>query len=168
MRCRVPTKKEVKNVRSFFSGHYQSYGVNIQAASDHLCRFIHFAFAAPGVTGDRDAIKQCSLHGLIERLPPGICVIGDAACSLPSHRAHGSVYQGADKLVRKYDDFNFFASQYRIQIEMAFGMMQVKWGMLQRPLGCSIKNMLWLAQEVARLHNYCINERLAASHCVLF
>jgi DDE superfamily endonuclease len=161
MRCRVPAKKEVKNVRSFFSGHYQCYGVNIQAASDHLCRFIHFAFAAPGVTGDRDAIKQCSLHGLIERLPPGICVIGDAAYQATEHMV--PVYQGSDKLVRKYDDFNFFASQCRIRIEMAFGMMQAKWGILQRPLGCSIKNMLWLAQAVARLHNYCINERLAAT-----
>jgi hypothetical protein len=161
MRCRVPAKKEVKNVRSFFSGHYQCYGVNIQAASDHLCRFIHFAFAAPGVTGDRDAIKQCSLHGLIEGLPAGICVIGDAAYEATEHLV--PVYQGVDKRVQKYDDFNFFASQCRIRIEMAFGMMQAKWGILQRPLGCSINNMLWLAQAVARLHNYCINERLAAT-----
>jgi hypothetical protein len=43
MRCRVPAKQEVKNVRSFFSGHYQCYGVNIQAAADHHCRFIHFS-----------------------------------------------------------------------------------------------------------------------------
>ncbi|CAB9497043.1 expressed unknown protein [Seminavis robusta] len=31
MRIRVPTKKETGNIRSFFSGHYQCYGVNIQA-----------------------------------------------------------------------------------------------------------------------------------------
>jgi DDE superfamily endonuclease len=161
MRCRVPSKKEVKNVRSFFSGHYQCYGVNIQAAADRQCRFIHFSFAAPGVTGDRDAIKQCSLSQRIEQIPIGICVIGDAAYQATEHMV--PVYQGADKLTRKYDDFNFFASQCRIRIEMAFGMMQAKWGILQRPLGCSISNMLWLAQAIARLHNYCINERLAAS-----
>ena len=46
---------------------------------------------------------------------------------------------------------------------MAFGMMQAKWGILQRPLGCSMNNMLWLVQAIARLHNYCINEHLAAS-----
>jgi hypothetical protein len=161
MRCRVPSKNEVKNVRSFFSGHYQCYGVNIQAAADHHCRFIHFAFAAPGVTGDRDAIKQCSLYGLVEGLPVGVCVIGDAAYQPTEHMV--PVYQGADKLVPKYDDFNFFASQCRIRIEMAFGMMQAKWGILQRPLGCSINNMLWLTQAIARLHNYCINERLAVT-----
>jgi hypothetical protein len=44
---------------------------------------------------------------------------------------------------------------------MSFGMMQAKWGILQRPLGCSINNMLWLVQVIARLHKYYINERLA-------
>ena len=36
LRIKVPSKHEVGNVRSFFSGHYQCYGVNIQAAADHL------------------------------------------------------------------------------------------------------------------------------------
>jgi hypothetical protein len=72
MRIKVPSKKEVKNVRFFFSGHYQWYGINIQAAADHQSCFIHLSFAAPGVTGDRDAIKQCSLYDLIEDLP--LCI----------------------------------------------------------------------------------------------
>jgi DDE superfamily endonuclease len=158
LRIRVPAKKEVGNVRSFFSGHYQCYGVNIQAVADHQSRFIHFAFAAPGVTGDRDAIKQCSLHGLVEDLPVGLCVIGDAAYQPTEHMV--PVYHGADKLHAKYDNFNFFASQLRIRVEMAFGIMQSKWGILQRPVGCTLRNMLWMAQAIARLHNFCINERL--------
>jgi hypothetical protein len=32
LRIKVPSKVEVKNVKSFFSGHYQCYGVNVQAA----------------------------------------------------------------------------------------------------------------------------------------
>lgn len=159
LRIRVPAKDEVKNVRSFFSGHYQCYGVNIQAAADHHSRFIHYSFAAPGVTGDRDAIKQCSLFDLVESLPHGICVIGDAAYQPTEHMV--PVYQGVDRLSQKYDNFNFFASQCRIRVEMAFGMMQSKWGILQRPLTCSIANMIWLVQAIARLHNFCINERLA-------
>jgi hypothetical protein len=35
----TPPKKDAKNVLSFFSGHYQSYSVNVQGACDHLCRF---------------------------------------------------------------------------------------------------------------------------------
>ena len=40
LRIKVPPKDKVKNVRSFFSGHYQCYGVNIQAVADHHCRFV--------------------------------------------------------------------------------------------------------------------------------
>jgi hypothetical protein len=61
LRIRVPSKKEVQNVRSFFSGHYQCYGINIQAAADHHSRFIHFAFAAPGVTFRYLCYWRCSL-----------------------------------------------------------------------------------------------------------
>jgi len=71
------------------------------------------------------------------------------------------VYQGLEKLQPHKDNFNFYASQCRIRIEMAFGMMQMKWGILQRPLVCSLRNTKWLAQAIARLHNYVINERLA-------
>jgi hypothetical protein len=37
LHTQTPSKKEVKNVRSYFSGHYQNYGVNVQAACDHHC-----------------------------------------------------------------------------------------------------------------------------------
>lgn len=47
LRIKVPLAKEVKNVKSFFSGHYQCYGVNIQAVADHHCRFLFLAFSGP-------------------------------------------------------------------------------------------------------------------------
>jgi hypothetical protein len=40
LRIRVPAAGEVGHVTSFFSGHYQAYGINVQAACDHQCRFI--------------------------------------------------------------------------------------------------------------------------------
>ena len=159
MRIRVPSKKEVSNVRSFFSGHYQCYGLNIQGVADHHSRFIYFAVAAPGVSPDRDAIAQCNLKNLIQDLPFGVCVIGDAAYEATENLV--PIYQGLDRLQQKYDNFNFFASQCRIRVEMAFGLMQMKWGILQRPLCCSLKNVKWMAQAIARLHNFVIDERLA-------
>jgi hypothetical protein len=51
----APAKKEGLNVRSFFSGHYQRYGVNIQAACDHHSQFLFVAVAGPGQMGDRMA-----------------------------------------------------------------------------------------------------------------
>ena len=98
------------------------------------------------------------LFELVESLPLGICFIGDAAYQPTEHMV--PFYQGADKLNSKYDNLNYFASQCRIRVEMAFGMMQSKWGILQRPLTCSLQNMLWLVQAIARPHNLCINERL--------
>ena len=37
----TPLSLVVGNVRSYFSGHYQHYGVNVQAICDLLC---HFAY----------------------------------------------------------------------------------------------------------------------------
>lgn len=159
LRIKVPAKREVKNVKSFFSGHYQCYGVNVQAVADHECRFTFIAFSGPGVMGDRDAVNQTSLGELIEGLPFGICVIGDAAYCPTEHLV--SVYQGISKTMAKYDNFNYFASQCRIRVEMAFGMMNMKWGILQHPVGCSISNLRWMIQAIGSLHNFCINERLA-------
>ena len=55
------SKNEVRNVQSFFSDHYQTHGLNIQAACDHNCRFIFLGVAGPGVIGDRDAINTVKL-----------------------------------------------------------------------------------------------------------
>ena len=162
MRIRVPTKKEAGNVRSYFSGHYQCYGVNVQAVADHNSRFLYIGLAAPGVTADRDAIEQCNkLYDAIENLPFGACIIGDAAYEATEHMV--PVYQGIEKLIPKFDNFNFFASQLRIRVEMAFGLLQGKWGVLQRPLQCSLKNAGVLIESLGRLHNYVINERILAS-----
>jgi hypothetical protein len=159
LRIRVPNKKEVGNVRSFFSGHYQCYGINIQAVCDHNSRFIYISMAAPGVSKDRDAAKQCGLTELVEGLPRGVCCIVDAAYEPTEHMV--PVYQGVDKRRPTYDNFNFYASQCRIRIEMAFGLMVNKFGILQRPLGVKMKNIKWLVQAVARIHNFVIDERLA-------
>jgi len=161
LRITTPRRTEAKNVRSFFSGHYKCCGVNTQAAADHHSRFTYIAMAGPGVTGDRDAIKEVSLFGLVEQLPHGYCIVGDAAHEASEHMV--TVHDGADRLIVKCDDFNFYASQLRIRIEMAFGMMQTKWSILQRPVTCRLKNVLLVVQAIGRLHNCCVNERLEAN-----
>jgi hypothetical protein len=158
LRIKVPGKKEVGNVRSYFSGHYQCYGVNIQACCNHLSHFTYIAMTAPGVMGDHIAIHECSLYELIEMLPFGICVMGDTAYEATEHMVPS--YQNLDRRKPLYDNFNYYCSQCRIRIEMAFGMLQMKWGILQRPLGAKLKNIRWLLSAVAWLHNFCIDQRL--------
>ena len=52
MEVATPPKIELHNVKSYFSGHYQMYGINIQAACDHNCRFLFIRVGGPGVMGD--------------------------------------------------------------------------------------------------------------------
>ncbi len=155
----TPSKTEVRNVRSFFSGHYQTYGLNIQAACDHHCRFTYLGIAGPGVMGDRDAINQVTLGAMVENLSGLYCVIGDCAYTATEHMI--PIYRNAEKLKRQ-DNFNFFASQLRIRIEMAFGLMVKKWAILTRPLSLKMRKIKRLMVAIARLHNFCINERLAS------
>jgi hypothetical protein len=49
---------------------------------------------------------------------------------------------------------------------MAFGLMTKKWGILQRPLTNSLVSIKHLICCIARLHNYCIDERLQTSSTV--
>ena len=58
------------------------------------------------------------------------------------------------------DAYNFFLSQIRIQIEMAFGLLCNKWRILQRPLQVRLKSAGKVFICCARLHNLVINERL--------
>jgi len=157
LQIQTPSKNEVRNVRSFFSGHYQTHGLNIQAACDHNCCFTFLGVAGPGVMGDRDAINMVKLGSLVEDLPGLYCVIGDCAYTPSEHLV--PIYRGG--ITSQNDNFNFFASQLRIRIEMAFGLMVKKWGILARPLSIKMIKIKRLVVAIARLHNFCINERLA-------
>jgi hypothetical protein len=46
---------------------------------------------------------------------------------------------------------------------MAFGLMVKKWGLLSRPLPIKMSRIKHLMVTIARLHNFCIDERLAES-----
>ena len=158
LQIKAPSKSEVKNVRSFFSGHYQTYGLNIQAACNHNCRFQFIGVAGPGVMGDRDAIKQIRLDSLIQALPGLYCAIGDCAYTPSEHLV--PIFRGDMAKISRNDNLYFFASQLRIRIEMAFGLMVKKWGILSRPLDIRVRNVKQLIVSIGCLHNFCIDERM--------
>jgi hypothetical protein len=155
----TPRKKEAGNVRSFFSGHYQCFGVNVQAACDAHCRFLFIGIAAPGVMPDRDAINEVALGKLIESLPDGFVAIGDAAYTVTENLC--ALFYGHQAKNEDNDNFNFFGSQCRIRIEMAFGLLNMKWEIFQKPLKMKMSKMKLHLQAIARLHNFVINERLS-------
>jgi hypothetical protein len=60
------------------------------------------------------------------------------------------------------DAFNFFLSQLRIRIEMTFGLLVNKWGVLQKPIAVEFSQVRHVVHACIQLHNFCIDERLAA------
>ena len=85
LKVRTPSSKEVGNVKAFFSGHYQTYGINVQAACDSKCRFISVCVAAPGGCNDIAAFRKSPLHELVKNLPMGKYIIGDNAYCCSEH-----------------------------------------------------------------------------------
>ena len=78
----TPLKKEVHNVQSYFSSHYQTYGVNIQAACNHNCQFLFIGITGPGIMGDRQAVVECGLSKLVESTSRLLYCIGNCAYTL--------------------------------------------------------------------------------------
>ena len=128
MAIATPPKKEVHNIKSYFSGHYQTYGINIQVACDHNCRFLFIGVGGPGIMGDREAVKESGLSNLVEKLPGLLYCIGDCAYAPTEHLI--PIYSADNATKLRYDNYNFYASQLRICIEMSFGLMVKRWGIL--------------------------------------
>jgi len=152
----APWRKIVGNVVAYYSGHYESYGLNCQAACDAKLKFLYFCVVAPGKTNDHSAYPLClDLCKAIVNLPPGLFFVGDAAYSLEEHLL--VPFTGSQKLNPNNDAFNFYLSQLRIRIEMAFGRLVRKFQILKR----NMENKLHTASKVlmtcAKLHNFIID-----------
>mmetsp|Transcript_23629 Transcript_23629/g.30822 ORF Transcript_23629/g.30822 Transcript_23629/m.30822 type:complete len:137 (-) Transcript_23629:57-467(-) len=70
------------------------------------------------------------------------------------------IFGGNLALKKENNNFNFYASQLRMRIEMAFGLMMQKCGIQQWPLTNTLGAMKHIICAIARLHNFCIDERL--------
>jgi len=133
-------------------------GVNVQAACDAFCRFQFIGVAGPGSMPDSQAVEECGLDELVDGLPDNYVAIADAAYT-PTEKMCALFY-GTQARQEDKDNFNFYGSQLRIRIEMAFGMMTMKWSLLSAPLRINPDKIKFHITAIARLHNFVINERL--------
>ena len=67
-------------------------------------------------------------------------------------------FAGSQRKDKNKDAFNFYLSQLRIRIEMAFGLLTNKWLILRRNLTTSLAMSGVVLVACARLHNYVIDE----------
>jgi hypothetical protein len=123
---------------------------------DYRSRFTFFAVAAPGKCANQVAFERTSLPALMEALPIGKYLVGDAAYSVGEKML--VPFSGSQRNNANNDGYIFCLSQLRIRIEMAFGLMSNKWRILRTPLQTSLKMSASILECCSKLHNFCINQ----------
>jgi hypothetical protein len=69
-------------------------------------------------------------------------------------------FTGGDRQSADKDTFNYFLSQLRIRIEMAFGLLTNKWRILRKHLETNLVNSSHVLEACARLQNFVIDQDL--------
>lgn len=154
---KCPRQSERVNQRSFYSGNYGSYGVNVQAVCDSMSRFTYLSVQSPGSTNDVVAFETCSLSQRCKSFPPSFHLVGDNA--YVCNESMITPYSGSQKNDPTKDSFNFYVSQVRIKIEQAFGLVRNKWRIFNSPLSVKLQSVGVVINAAFRLHNFCINQR---------
>jgi len=104
---------------------------------------------------DQTAFEATGASGQVANLPIGYYIIGDAAY-VASDRFL-TIFHGAHRADINNDNWNYFASQLRIRIEMAFRLMVTRWRILRAPLQMSLPHATATLNAISRLHNYTID-----------
>jgi hypothetical protein len=116
--CCTNMPSGVDNEIDYFSGHYQRYGLNIQAICDAHLRFLYFTVVAPGKFNDARAFRRCTkLNDWLNCLPTGVFVGGDNAYTLSDTML--VPFSGSQKREPHKRTYNFHLSQLRIRVEMS-------------------------------------------------
>mmetsp|Transcript_6245 Transcript_6245/g.12916 ORF Transcript_6245/g.12916 Transcript_6245/m.12916 type:complete len:426 (-) Transcript_6245:105-1382(-) len=150
-----PAVNEVDSVTDYFSGHYMRFGLNVQAICDANLRFIYFGVAAPGRTNDNKGFRRCEkLCRWMDTLPEGHFLIGDNAYTLSDKML--VPFSGVAARRENNRTYNFYLSQLRIRIEMAFGRLTTKWRIFRRNLDCSLEKNSLIILAAGKLHNFVI------------
>ncbi len=156
LKTRAPFKSETTAAIAHFSGHYRSYGINIQAVCDERSRFTFIDTGGVGSCSDSKAFNNTKLPELVTNLPYEKYLLADNAYTCTTKLL--TPFSGSQKSDRAKSDFNFFLSQLRMKIECAFGMMTQRWRVLRSPVLIKQTRIWLLVQCIARLHNFCIDQ----------
>jgi hypothetical protein len=161
---RTPSRKESSNVRQYFSGHYQRMGLNVQAMVDSKLRFMYVAILKGGRSSDHKSYLKSSLLPWIESLPPWYFVVADNAYVCTEHLL--TPFMGTSRCNTENDAYNFFLSQLRIRIEMAFGRLVTKWRILRCALEVPLAQCCIVFKACCQLHNFVIDEQVDCQEAI--
>ena len=156
--CTINCPQGIPDPSKYHSGHYQRYGINVQAVSDSEGRLYYVALAAPGRTNDARAFDKCTtLRQWLDQLPDAYFLLGDNAYPLSDDLL--IPFSGSLRDLPLNDAYNFYLSQLRIRVEQAFGFLTNKWRIFRKNLEHDLPNIRRVLECCIRLHNYCIDER---------
>ena len=149
---------------SKFYCHKGYYAINCQVCCDSNRKILSLSLLCPGAVPDVLAHLKSQMHRAIEtgKLPDPFHFIGDNA--YPKSEKMLTPFtrtQLREDVHGQMDNFNFYLSQLRINIECCFGMMINKFPILQTALGTTKLSTATKTFTVCCiLHNLCIEERL--------
>jgi hypothetical protein len=153
--CCTNKPGDVDNPGDYFSGHYQCFGLNVQAACDANLIFVYCAVAGPGRTNDQRAFRRLTkLNAWFNSLPARFFVGGDNAYPLLNNLL--IPFSGSQAHDPHKRSFNFLLSQMRIRIEMAFGRLTTKWRIFRRNLDLGTQMNSEIVEAAMKLHNFVI------------
>jgi hypothetical protein len=158
---KAPAFSETDNVSKFFSGHYQTFGINVQAGCDANCIFNYVNISCPGGTNDCVAFQESALLRYMLDLEGFYYLLGDNA--YPVSEKMLTPFCKSDGMNAERDNYNFYLSQLRIRIEMAFGLLVGKWRIFKRPLEVTLRNCHRIIVGAMILHNFCLRNALSSN-----
>ena len=133
----------------------------MQVVCDRKKRVLYRSIRSRGAEHDSTSFKDCSFYKHLQDrwmyfYDRGFYLIGDSAYALRSFliTPYGNAMHGTPE-----DDFNFFHSSSRICIECTFGEVNMRWGILWRPLGFTMRNNVQIIDACLRLHNFIVDYR---------
>ena len=154
--CTTQMPADVPNPSEYFSGHYQRFGLNVQAMCDSNLRIIYTSVAGPGKMNDARAFRKLKyLQQWLEQLDDQFFCSGDNAYPLSNNML--IPFSGTSRHDEHNLTYNFYLSQLRIRVEMAFGRLTTKWRIFRTDLNCSNEKNCMIIRVGIKLHNYVIN-----------
>ena len=158
MMCTTERLSDVPHPSDYFSGHYQRYGLNIQAMCDANLRFTYLSITGPGGKNDACVFRRLRrLQVWLSTLKAGYFIAGDNAYPLLKNLL--IPFSGSNARLDENDTYNFYLSQLRIRIEMAFGRLTCKWRIFRKnlPDANGSRKKSRIIRVGAMLYNYVIN-----------
>ena len=146
----IPIDKPSLEVsRDYWSEHYKMNAINTQCMYGPDLWFIYTNFVAPGKTGDN---WLCRLAR--PELGKDFFILADAAYPLTDYTQIPFIGRN---LTEDQRDYNYFLSQQRICIEMAFGRLTSKFRILQSNMSFDLYKVKRIFLVCCMLHNFVID-----------